>query len=117
MGLLKGKGSGFFSKKRDRDNDKEKQFGPKKFTKEASKEKKEVKKKEPIKVSKVPKITGWNDLSIKELNELYENMKRELQDLRFQLAISKIPNIRRIRQLKRDIARALTYKNQKSKAS
>ena len=65
------------------------------------------------KTSKVKKNVVWSELSEEELDKNYNDLKKESQELRFKKVTSHVPNIRRIRFVKRSIARALTYKKQK----
>lgn len=55
--------------------------------------------------------------SIAELKKLLQEKRERLRTLRFALASGKVKNIREIRETRRDIARILTIKNQKSKSS
>jgi large subunit ribosomal protein L29 len=54
------------------------------------------------------KMAALKDLSITELQNKIHEMKRELFNLRFQKAKGELENVRRIRQVKADIARVLT---------
>jgi large subunit ribosomal protein L29 len=48
------------------------------------------------------------DLTVEEMNRKVTDLKQELFNLRFQLAIGQLENRRRIKQTKQDIARLLT---------
>ncbi len=60
--------------------------------------------------SSAKKVT-LSELSNAELDVKYTEIKKELQEIRFKLVTSTVPNVRRIRALKKDIARILTIKN------
>ncbi len=49
-----------------------------------------------------------SDLTMAELQQKLEEARRELLDLRFRLAIGRLPNYSRIPQVRREIARILT---------
>ena len=68
------------------------------------------------KSTKVKKNIIWSELSDKELDKNYDSLKKELQELRFKKVISHVTNVRRIRFVKRSIARVLTYKRQRQMA-
>ena len=65
------------------------------------------------KTVKVKKNVVWSEMSDQELNKNYHNLKKELQELRFKQVTSHVSNIRRIRFVKRSIARVLTHKRQR----
>lgn len=52
-------------------------------------------------------------LSDDELDNKLDELKKELFNLRFQLAINQLQNTSRIGQVKRDIARTLTIKTER----
>ena len=54
------------------------------------------------------KITEIRELSAAELNEKLAECKKELFNLRFQLAINQLENPMRIRTVKKDIAKIKT---------
>ncbi|MGB9723556.1 MAG: 50S ribosomal protein L29 [Chloroflexia bacterium] len=54
------------------------------------------------------KRTNLSDLTLAELQQKLEEARRELFDLRFRLAIGRLPNYSRIPQVRREIARILT---------
>ena len=62
------------------------------------------------KTVKAKKSIDWKNMSIEEIDKNYDELKKENQELRFDLVTSHVPNIKRIRATKREIARALTYK-------
>ncbi len=66
-----------------------------------------------LKQSKSKKKNTWSDLENKELDKSYNELKKELQELRFQKVTSHLANPRRIRFIKRSIARVLTCKREK----
>jgi len=53
-------------------------------------------------------------LTIDELNQKEQDMRKELFNLKFRLATGEVENPLRIRSLRKDIARALTIKKEKS---
>ena len=55
-------------------------------------------------------------LSIDQLNETLKELKTELFNLRFQLAINQLENTNRITEVKRDIARVMTILQEKKDA-
>ena len=55
----------------------------------------------------------FSELRVEELEKLKVDIKKELQELRFQLVTSTVPNIRKIRNLKKNYARILTVINKK----
>ena len=60
------------------------------------------------------KKISFHELSDEELTKLYIENKKELQELRFNLVTSVVPNIRRFRAAKRDIARILTVQRERA---
>ncbi|HHT53622.1 MAG TPA: 50S ribosomal protein L29 [Clostridiales bacterium] len=56
------------------------------------------------------------ELSVDELNIRLKELKTELFNLRFQLAINQLENTNRITEVKRDIARVLTILQEKKEA-
>lgn len=54
------------------------------------------------------KAREFREMTDHELHNMLANMYRELFNLRFQLATKQLPNYRRIRMVKRDIARIKT---------
>ncbi len=56
------------------------------------------------------------DMTLEELRAKETDMRKELFNLRFQAATGEIENPRRIRQVKKDIARILTFVGEKTKA-
>ena len=59
-------------------------------------------------------INEIRELSVDELNAKLKELKTELFNLRFQLAINQLENTNRIPEVKRDIARAMTVQTQQS---
>ena len=62
------------------------------------------------------KISEIRAMSAAELDAKLKELKEELFNLRFQLAINQLENTNRISEVKRDIARAMTVLTQQSKA-
>lgn len=62
------------------------------------------------------KSTELRNFSIDELKKREKDLRRELFNLRFQLAKGELQNVRRIRAVKKDIARILTTITEKNKA-
>ena len=58
-------------------------------------------------------LATWAASSVVDLSKNVEDIKKELQELRFQVAVGTIPNVRRIRALKKNVARILTIKRSK----
>ncbi len=56
----------------------------------------------------IVKAKDLRDLTIPELNEKMDQLKRELMNLRFQLALNQLDNANKIQLVKRDIARVKT---------
>ena len=59
-------------------------------------------------------INEIRELSVDELNAKLKELKTELFNLRFQLAINQLENTNRIPEVKRDIARVMTVLNEKN---
>ena len=53
-------------------------------------------------------------MNVEELNAKLKELKEELFNLRFQLAINQLENTNRISEVKRDIARVMTVQNEKN---
>ena len=62
------------------------------------------------------KINEIRELSVEELNAKLKELKTELFNLRFQLAINQLENTHRIPEVKRDIARVMTILSEKKEA-
>ena len=75
---------------------------------------KQPKQKVYTKATKIKKSIDWKNMVPEEIDKHYDQLKKENQELRFALVTSHVPNIRRIRKVRREIARALTYKRQKT---
>ena len=54
------------------------------------------------------------DMTCEDLNKKLAELKEELFNLRFQLAINQLENTNRISEVKRDIARVMTVQNEKN---
>jgi large subunit ribosomal protein L29 len=54
------------------------------------------------------KASELRELSVVELNEKLDDLKKELFALRFQLAVNQLENTARLKSVKRDIARVKT---------
>ena len=54
------------------------------------------------------KASEIRNLSVQELNEKLSDLKSELFNLRFQLAVNQLDNPMRIKAVKKDIARVMT---------
>lgn len=54
------------------------------------------------------KAAEFRDMSQTELNEKLDELKKELFNLRFQLAVNQLENPMRIKAVKKDIARVKT---------
>ena len=59
------------------------------------------------------KKASIHEMSDQELDSMYNDLKKEHQELRFKLVTSTVPNVRRIRHIKKDIARILTVKRKR----
>lgn len=62
------------------------------------------------------KASELKEMTEEELHARESDMRKELFNLRFQAATGEIENPRRIRQVKKDIARLLTVMGEKTKA-
>jgi large subunit ribosomal protein L29 len=62
------------------------------------------------------KVKDIRELSVDELNAKLKELKTELFNLRFQLAINQLENTNRIPEVKRDIARVMTILQEKKEA-
>ncbi len=62
------------------------------------------------------KAVEIRDMSVMELNEKLSDLKSELFNLRFQLAINQLDNPMRIKAVKKDIARIKTVIQEKESA-
>ena len=62
------------------------------------------------------KAVDLRDLTVEELEERLEESKEELFNLRFQLATNQLDNTARLREVRRDIARIQTVKNEKAQS-
>lgn len=56
-------------------------------------------------------------LSTEELQEKLKELREELFNLRFQLATGQLKNVKRIREVKKDIARVYTILNEKKRSA
>ncbi|GAB4390861.1 MAG: 50S ribosomal protein L29 [Thermodesulfovibrionales bacterium] len=63
------------------------------------------------------KVSEMRDMTIEELSEKEREMRKELFNLRFQAATGEIENPRRIRAVRKDMARVLTVMTEKARAS
>jgi large subunit ribosomal protein L29 len=54
------------------------------------------------------KVNKLRDLTVEELERKVDNLKEELFNLRFQMATGQLENPMRIKEVKKDIARAKT---------
>lgn len=57
----------------------------------------------------------FKEMTVEELSEKEKELRKELFNLRFQAVSGHVENPNRIKQIKRDIARLLTYSGQKKK--
>lgn len=62
------------------------------------------------------KIKEIREMSVDALNDKLKELKTELFNLRFQLAINQLENTNRIPEVKRDIARVMTILQEKKDA-
>ena len=60
------------------------------------------------------KATELRDMTIDELNEKLGELKEELFNLRFQLAVNQLDNPHKITDVKHDIARVMTVLREKN---
>ena len=63
------------------------------------------------------KSAELRDLTLDELNKRIEDLKEELFNLRIQKVRNRLENTSRIRDVRRDVARALTVLTEKNNAS
>jgi large subunit ribosomal protein L29 len=63
------------------------------------------------------KTSDIRELPVSELNERLDETREELFNLRFQLATGQLDNYRRVRLLRRDIARVKTVLRERELAS
>ena len=61
-------------------------------------------------------VSELRAMSDAELRDQYAESKRELFNLRMQLAARQLENFRRIREVRRDVARVLTVLGERSRA-
>ncbi|RLA91478.1 MAG: 50S ribosomal protein L29 [Deltaproteobacteria bacterium] len=61
------------------------------------------------------KAKELRELSEEEVEKKLKEFRQELFNLKFQLAIGQLENTSRIKQVKKDIARAMTVLNEKKK--
>ena len=59
-------------------------------------------------------VKEYRELNIAELNKKLGELKKELFNLRFQLAINQLDNPMRISEVKKDIARVMTVLREKN---
>ena len=62
------------------------------------------------------KVKELRELSVEQLEKKLGELKSELFNLRFQLAINQLENTNRIPEVKRDIARVMTILSEKKEA-
>ena len=60
------------------------------------------------------KVSEIREMTSEQLNNKLKELKEELFNLRFQLAINQLENTNRIGEVKKDIARAMTVLNDKN---
>jgi len=63
------------------------------------------------------KASELKDFTVDELTQKEMDLRKELFNLRFQQATGEIENPKRINTVKKDIARVLTIRTEKTKAS
>jgi len=63
------------------------------------------------------KTDDLKEMPVSELTERLENTREELFNMRFQLATGQLDNYRRVRLLRRDIARVKTVLRERERAS
>lgn len=63
------------------------------------------------------KASELRELTLEELRQKEQDMRKELFNLRFQAATGEIEDPRRIRTVRKDIARVLTLMTEKTKAA
>ncbi len=61
------------------------------------------------------RVSELRSLTVNEIDQKLNDLKKELFNLRFQAATGEIQNYRRIRTVKKDIARGLTVRAEKKK--
>lgn len=62
------------------------------------------------------KTSELKALTVEELKQREQEMRKELFNLKFRLATGEVENPMRIRELRKDIARVLTMATEKSKS-
>ena len=60
------------------------------------------------------KVSEIREMTSEQLNNKLKELKEELFNLRFQLAINQLENTNRIGEVKKDIARVMTILNDKN---
>ena len=60
------------------------------------------------------KVSEIREMTSEQLNNKLKELKEELFNLRFQLAITQLENTNRIGEVKKDIARVMTVLNDKN---
>ena len=60
------------------------------------------------------KVSEIREMTSEQLNNMLKELKEELFNLRFQLAINQLENTNRIGEVKKDIARVMTVLNDKN---
>ncbi|MBO5652589.1 MAG: 50S ribosomal protein L29 [Clostridia bacterium] len=60
------------------------------------------------------KVKEFREMSAEQLNEKLADLKKELFNLRFQLAINQLDNPHKITDVKHDIARVMTVLREKN---
>ena len=60
------------------------------------------------------KVSEIREMTSEQLNNKLKELKEELFNLRFQLAINQLENTNRIGEVKKDIARVMTVLNDKN---
>ncbi len=60
------------------------------------------------------KVSEIKEMTSEQLNNKLKELKEELFNLRFQLAINQLENTNRIGEVKKDIARVMTVLNDKN---
>ena len=60
------------------------------------------------------KVSDIREMTSEQLNNKLKELKEELFNLRFQLAINQLENTNRIGEVKKDIARVMTVLNDKN---
>jgi len=67
-------------------------------------------------LDKMKKTSDFRSMTVDELRQEENSMRKELFNLRFQKVTGEIENPQRIKRVRKDIARVLTVINEKSKA-